>query len=712
MNPKGLINAELVRQDDKTRADLYFSTPRDLAGQTLKVVVRYALDKGDVASVVAAKCNPTKPAAKATAPTLPNSPARARWLGQDGVETALGDVHIALEGLAANRQIVAGALSDGVVGTWVFKANDRIKFEVGPNADRLNIRRGSPTKADLAFPPIRDESAATMTLRLLDQAGREEVLRFPGGLSDPDRRAPDLSPGNVAAKPGDDLPSLVAKGGTVTLAKGVYPLSKPLILPKPVRIVGEAGSILRFTQPKENPPWTAAIKIHAGGTTLEGFAVRFEGSVRWDRDVSFGPSVIGTTDNRDDDPKDPKFRITLARLDLEGPLATSEWEEATHLIRVVSASSGRIEGNTLRGGAVKFAGGPWRMVNNTHKGTLPKTFVFEAFSGRFTHDLTLIGNKVGVEGPSGKTWRFLVLTNRGANDLIKDNVVEGGVGPREDDPRPHPNTPEVILTEAYRLHFEGKPAAISTDGRIVVIPQPQGDEASTGDSLAILSGPQAGQWRSIAQVIDPRTYLLDEPIDRSTDAVSIATGFVRETFEGNTIDCRGSGLAADFVLAGNHYGATVRNNRFLGGGESIRLMATPTEQPVHWGWSHAPFLGGRFEGNTLEDAPGGGLGVEHSQYIQANRGRVYMTLVLKDNTLRWSRASGKPPRLMIGYPGSLDPGELVITEAGTKIEGADPKAAWVHAATINGKVVEEAPLTAKGTVGSKAAKRLGSTRRD
>jgi hypothetical protein len=715
VNPKGLPGAELIRQDDRTKADLYFSPPRDLSGQTLKVALTYGDDRGDVAQVVASKSGP-KALGKTTAPNLPNGSATARWLGQDGVETGLGDVHVALEGLSPNRQIAAAALSDGVVSAWAFKANDRVKLEAGYSPDRLNVRRSSPTKADLAFPPSRDESGATMTLRLVDPSGREEVIRFPGGPCDPGRRSPDLPTGSVAARPGDDLHSLVGRAGTVTLARGTYPLSKPLVLPRAVRIVGEPGTTLVFSQGKDQPPWTAAIKIHAGGTTLEGFAVRFEGPVRWDRAVSFGPSVIGTTDDRDDVPKEPKFRITLARLDLQGPPASTSWEESAHLIRVVSASSGRIEGNTLKGGSVMFEGGPWTITGNTFKGTMPDTSSHEVFGGRYTHDLALVGNKASDEGPSGKTWRFLVLTQRGANDLIKDNVVGGGIGPREDDPHQHQNEPEVMLTEAYRLHFEGKPSAISPDGRVVVIPPPQGGEAGTGDALAILSGPQAGQWRTIAQPLGPRSYLLDEPIDRSTDAISIATGFVRETFEGNTVDCRGSGIAQDLVLAGNHYGAKVVGNRLFGGAEAIRLVACASESPVHWGWSHAPFLGGLVEGNLFEDARGGGIGVEHGGIVRTNRGRVYMTLAMKGNTLRWTRSfagSGSPPRVLIGLPPSLDPGEMVVTESGTKVEGAGPEAAWVHAATINGQVVEEAPLTAPGSKGSKAAKKApGKGRRD
>ncbi len=412
--------------------------------------------------------------------------------------------------------------------------------------------------------------------------------------------------------------------------------------------------------------------------------------------------MIGTSDDRDGGMPDPKFGVVLSRLDIQGPPASTDWEHAVQLIRVISAASGQIERNVLKGGAVVFSNGPWRVAENIHKGPLPKTFCNGLFSGRYTHDLTLIGNKGMPEAPSGKAWRFLVLTQRGINDLVKDNVVGNGVGPREDDPKQHENSPEVMLTEAYRLLFEGKPAAISTDGRVVVIPQPQGGGPNTGDALAILSGPQAGQWRTIVQPVGPLTYLLDEPIAKETNAISMATGFVRETFEGNTIDCRGSGIAADLVLAGNVFGVKVLRNRFQGGGMAIRLLATPTESPVQWGWSHAPFLGGLFEGNVVEDSPGGGLGVEHGFGIKTNKGRVYMSIALKDNTFRWTRSTAQPPRLSIGFPPSLDPGELVLAEEGTKVEGASPKSAWVHAATINGKVVQESPLNASGSLGAKS----------
>jgi hypothetical protein len=708
LNPKGLTNAELVRHpDDKSKADLYFSPARDLAGQSLKVTVTYGDDRGDSGTIAGQKVNPAKAMPKASIPTIVLSKATATWLGQDGLSPIPGDVHVAIEGIAANRSIAAAVLSDGAVSKWLYRANDKIKLEVGYGPDRLQIRRDGPNRLDLVFPVGRDESHSTMTLRLIDPSGREEILRFPGGKADPDLRAPTLPAGTVTARPGDDLNDLASKYGTVHLSQGVYRLSKPLVLTRPVRIVGEAGSTLLFSQNGDQPPWTTAIKIHSGGTTLEGFAVRFEGLLKWDRDVSFGPAVIGTTDNRDGNQDGDRFRVILSRLDLEGPPPTSDWEEAVHLIRVVSASSGRIEKNRFKGGAVIFNGGPWTIADNVARGTLPKTFIYELFGGRYTHDLVLTGNKQKDEGPSGKSWRFLVLAQRGVDDLIRENTIEGGIGPREDDVRQHQNSPEVILTEAYRLHFEGKPAAIANEGRLLAIPRSESSPADVGDSVAILSGPQAGQWRSIAQVLGPRLYWLDEPIAKETEAVSIATGFVRETFERNTVDCRGSGIADNIVLAGNLFGVKLVGNHLLGGNKAIRIQSMPTEEPNIWGWSHAPFLGATISGNVIEDSCGSSLGVDHDlKAIKTNKGRAYLSFEFLDNTFRWTGVklpSGKPPRVEISTPPSFDPGEMIVKEAGTKVEGAPARTIWVHSATINGKVVKDSPLRSEGSVGTKAS---------
>ena len=159
---------------------------------------------------------------------------------------------------------------------------------------------------------------------------------------------------------------------------------------------------------------------------------------------------------------------------------------------------------------------------------------------------------------------------------------------------------------------------------------------------------------------------------------------------------------------GNHFGTIVRDNRIVGAGEAFRITAMPTERPMIWGWSHAPFLGGVIEGNTIEDSERGGLmGVEHGKGIKTNTGRVYMAVTLRNNTVRWSEefltrlqragAKGPPPGITIGYLPTLDPDELVVQEEGNRVE-MPPKAKARSApalrilgAQINGKRTPESP---------------------
>ncbi len=709
LNPQGALNAEFVRhRDDPTRGDLFFSPSSDLIEKkSLNLVITYGDDRIDSTSVVIGKLPPSKAATAAKLANLARSSARAKWLGQGPLGSSpKGEVRVEVDGLSPGQSIVGVALSDGVVSTWLSRRDDKVKLDAGPGPLGLRLVRPSPGKLELRFLPTRDESGTTMTLRLLDATGRQEVIRFPGGPVDFGRIAPPLPSGSTEAKPGDDLQKLADRFGTIRLAPGTYSQIRPLVLNRPIQITGP-GATLRFSQ-ADGKPWTSAMVIHSGGTTLEGFAVRFDGPIRWDREVDHGPAVIATSDDRDGRPGEAhRHQVALVGLDLEAPPASTDWQEAIQLVKFLSASSGRIERCRFKGGTVLFGNGPWSVADNEYLGALPKTYSQGVFAALYSHDLTLARNRAHDVGPSGKTWRFLVLAQRGANDRVLDNVVDGGIGPRQDDPHPHQNAPELILTEAYRLHYEGKPAGISPDGRVLAIFAPQGGPATTGDALAILSGSQAGQWRTIAQPLGPQLCLLDEPIAQDTTAVSIATGFVRETFESNTIDCRGSAIAANLVLAGNLFGVRVVGNKFYGGGETIRLHASPTEAPVHWGWSHAPFLGGTFADNLIEDSVGVGtfgFGVEHGPAIKTNKGRVYMSLDLSNNTFRWTEAgkaqrlaiapsqASTAPKLAIGYAPTLDPDELVVTEKGTKLEGAPADTLWINGARINGEILRDKPL--------------------
>ncbi len=415
--------------------------------------------------------------------------------------------------------------------------------------------------------------------------------------------------------------------------------------------------------------------------TLDGFAVRFAGPVRWADGIVYGPAVIGTQSSSP--AQSTLADLNLVNLDLESPPSddATRWVEATRLVRLVGALGGRIEECTLRGGTVEFTGGPWRIVGNQYHGTPPGTFSPAVFAGHDTHDLILQDNHARSEPSAGKTWHFLVLTGGGHRDLVDGNHVEG-IGPRDDDTIPDMNSPEIMLTESYRLHFEGRPMIVSKDGRLVRIARPQGTPVRSGDALAILTGTGAGRWGRIVQVIDPTTYLVEPPLPDGVPDISIATGFIRETFSRNTIDARGGSHAANLVLVGNHFGTSVVENRLIGAGTAFKITASPTEQPIHWGWSHAPMMGLRIERNSIVDPLRGGfLAVERGEAIKSSRGRAYLSAAFRDNVLIGSDQFGAtwksrkdvlmPRPIEIGDEHVAVPGEHRLEIAGNDVGGKD-----------------------------------------
>lgn len=702
LNPKGRPNAELVRDPkDPARAKVLFQTSKDIAGQPLWVHVLYKDDARDRAPVKAGACAIRKPMPKVAVADLPRLDLKAEWKGQgpDGL------VRVAIDGLPRGRPVVAALLGDDVRGSWAYKADDQVKLHTDYEALPLQFSReeGDGPKAELAFRPIRGEADTTFTLRLVGKEGGMALAEFPGGACDPDLCAPEPAARTVAAKPGDDLNALARESGTITLAPGTYRLDRPLILPEPVAIVGEEGAKLVFSQQAGSPPWTTAIKIHKGRTRLENFSIRFEGPINWDQGVSYGPAVIGTTDSADPPGSGGlKVGIRLAKLDIDGPDTGQQgkWVEAIRLMRLISADSGAIEGCRLRGGIIEFFRGPWAIRDNVHLGTPPFVWSQVAFAGHFTHDLAMTGNRFDPPEGAGKVWRFLVLTVGGTRDLVAGNEIRG-VGPREGDPIPHPNAPETMLTESYRLNFEGKPAGISPDRRILSIPEPPGGPGGVGSAVAILSGEHAGSWHRVRQAIDPRTYWVEPPLPPGDYAISLVGGFVGETFERNTIDARGSTLSVPFVFVGNHFGTKILDNKIFGGAESFRLTAAPTEAPNIWGWSHSPFLGILIRGNTLSgSASGARIGVEHGHYVKTNAGRVYLSAELVDNKLEPGEAKAKregpPIALRIGDPGGLDPGEMRVTERGTA--GPAGLIKRVEGASVNGKAITRRDFPASAPI--------------
>ena len=106
--------------------------------------------------------------------------------------------------------------------------------------------------------------------------------------------------------------------------------------------------------------------------------MRFEGPIRWDGNVSYGPAVIGMTDNPEPGYNDPKSQVVFRNLDLESPAppkTRASGSRRSGCIRLVGATSGAIVGNRLRGGPIEFFHGPWQVVDNEFRGTPPGTYL-------------------------------------------------------------------------------------------------------------------------------------------------------------------------------------------------------------------------------------------------------------------------------------------------------------------------------------------------
>jgi hypothetical protein len=123
-------------------------------------------------------------------------------------------------------------------------------------------------------------------------------------------------------------------------------------------------------------------------------------------------------------------------------------------------------------------------------------------------------------------------------------------------------------------------------------------------------------------------------------------------------------------------------------------VATATEAPGPWGWSHTALFGLVIEGNTFEDAQEGStLIVEHNHLTRPSRGRVYATARLVDNLFSATTSSGNGKQagtMTIGEPPSGDAGELIVTESGNHSRGFPGKASIkVRMATVNGRAVSD-----------------------
>ncbi|SIO61994.1 hypothetical protein SAMN05444166_6916 [Singulisphaera sp. GP187] len=718
-NPGGLANAELqTRGSDLTKADLYFNPIPGMTGQVLTLNIVYADGKSEVLTVVAGASDPGLRMPTVAPIVVTWGTIGASWVGQDGLNPiSPGDVHVTVTGLPTGRSVVSATLSNEARSNWAYQANNGSSGWVDPFAGRLTFQRSTTdaSRAELGFTPNRDETGGLMTLRVVLDDGSIYAVQFAGGAVDLGKLAPVAAPTSIVARPGDDLVSLVNQYGSIYLSAGIYQVNQPLVLNRPIIITAAPGATILFAQAASDPVWTTAINIGCGNTTLDGFSVRFAGPIRWLTGTDTLASVIGTPN-----PRTPLVNLRLTHLDLMSPPAATPWEGAINLVWMTRAQSGVIADNVLKGGLTELTGGPWLVTGNNYQGTVPNTSADGVFVLHYSHDVLIANNTAQPVGASGKTWRFLVMTGSGYRDLVRNNNVVG-IGPMDNDTVAHPNAPEIILTESYKLHYEGVVSSVSTDGRVVQIPYLQGSGATTGDVISILSGPEAGQWRLIAQALSPTSYLLNAPMSPGNSLISISTGFILETYQANTVDARGSSIAEDMILAGNHFGTKVLDNHFLGGNHGLRIAATASESPVRWGWSRAPFLGATVQGNTFEDNRSAAVfEVEEGPYTKRTADRTYMSLAFIDNAIVWSDAFlaaraqanlGLPTTFEGGNSQSTDPSGLVVTASGNTFKGPASlrsTVTWMaYAATLNGQRVTNQSVALLPTITLTAPTGLG-----
>jgi hypothetical protein len=330
---------------------------------------------------------------------------------------------------------------------------------------------------------------------------------------------------------------------------------------------------------------------------------------------------------------------------------TTATTRALPLLNMLNAYTGFITGNTLTGGTMFFKYGSWQITGNTYNGAVAETYVDAAFTLYTGHGRNLSGNTVNQVSAYGKTVRLLDAGNNetwASNDVISGNTVidSPGIGvyssstwggewgwDQNSQGYGTTNQPEFILFESYYFAYEGAFYSVSSDGRELKIPYAQGEQPSPGDVVSILSGPNAGQWFQIAQVMsastslfDPSyTLLMDSPLPLapgSTYAISIDEGFVNETNGGtgsgqsNTIDIRGS-ASTMLGLGAEQFGTRILNNVFLGNTFGVTVSSEenasgqyspftdpnyayePTSLP--FGWTHVSVMGMQVDGNTFAD---------------------------------------------------------------------------------------------------------------
>ncbi|MGC8641638.1 MAG: hypothetical protein ACP5XB_17365 [Isosphaeraceae bacterium] len=374
---------------------------------------------------------------------------------------------------------------------------------------------------------------------------------------------------------------------------------------------------------------------------------------------------------------------------------------ALPLLNMLGAGAGEVVNSTITGGNMFFQGGPWTITSNTCYGAMAGTYADGTFELRSGHERNISDNNVSQKDPYGKTVRLLGVGNSEtwtSNDVLAGNTVTAGpasgtvtsspgvgVYPWEwgwdtnSEAYGDTNQPEFIIFEGYDIAYEGCSYSVSSDGRELKIPYTQATDPSAGDTVSILSGPDAGQWFQIAQVMQSPssptgdlsyTFLMDAPLPLTSGsgyAISIADGIVNDRIggagpgQGNTIDLAGS-TSTLFALGSCQFGTQVIGNHFTGdtfaagsgGAGFLPTTYSPFTNPNNGGetsipgnWTHYPAFGVQIDDNTFTDLGSmplhfdqtlavPGVNVSHDQYTRPNAGRLYFSGQIENNVFIYS----------------------------------------------------------------------------
>ena len=627
-------------------------------------------------------------------------------------------------------------LSDQAGQAW-----DSTENSISHNHIYAWLRPNSTNTVDLYFNPTRDEapaagsSAATMLLQTT-VPGDTNVYAAPfmgadwnlSALTEPiNTVAPPVVP-TTETQLRSDLMSTSPEYDTINLpANTTIVITQPLEITHSVDIVGN-NAVLLFQQ-GTTPAWPAsasgAIYVDTSSypdiqLTLQDFTIKFDMSapIRWSNPAGTNPALFdpensqgiqhAVIDTGDSNNNSHITIYTLSNMTISGPPAFDgssflsdqalllQSGDTTHqyvgepdidLIRSNTGDSGSIVNSTFQGGTVAVDEGPWTITGNTVMGSTADTYSLGAFGVLAPHDLVLSGNNVSQVDPAGLELRLIVLANSGFDNTIENNVVGGGVGTTGNemtfdtssaqfDPI---NAPEVILAESNcGVLFEGRPAAVSADGRLLVLSQVRQDAfaISTGPGMvvSILSGvnadgspnmSSAGQWYQVAQQVSLSGNTLELLMASALPAlpqggyyvIEITSGFVSTAVLNNTLDLNGK-CSTDVQLDGANYGDSVIGNHLIGAnaygasftGTAISLGATINSAsggsgafPLPSGWTVLPNLGAVVENNVIQDALDGIFaGVEHGvnywgAYVTSDSetGRVYSAATIIGNTFEF-----------------------------------------------------------------------------